>query len=124
VRISLRLEIEDAGGSGVRAVVQVQDVDPPQDLVDAGALWRRPAPPELSDAARQEGAMVALRGAARAWPPLERLLHSPVPDALEVRDEETDDLLGDAVDDLVAAGCAVHWPRDLKGVAEGRDHSG
>ncbi|MHC3393984.1 DEAD/DEAH box helicase [Streptomyces lavendulocolor] len=113
VQISLRLEIEDAGDSGVRAVVQVQDVDPPQDLVDAGALWRRPAPPGSSDAARQEGAMVALRGAARAWPPLERLLHSPVPDALEVRDEEVDDLLGDAVDDLVAAGCAVHWPRDL-----------
>lgn len=113
VQISLRLEIEDVGATGVRAVVQVQDVDPPQDLVDAGALWRRPAPPRSSDLARKEGTMVALRSAARAWPPLERLLDAPVPDALEVSGEEVDDLFGDAVDDLVAAGCAVHWPRDL-----------
>ncbi|MFD3959624.1 MULTISPECIES: DEAD/DEAH box helicase [Streptomyces] len=113
VQISLRLEIEDAGDTGVRAVVQVRDVDPPQDLVDAGALWRRPAPPGSSDAARQEGAMVALRGAARAWLPLRRLLEVPVPDALEVRAEEVDDLFGDAVNALAAAGCEVHWPRDL-----------
>ncbi|MFJ9574553.1 DEAD/DEAH box helicase [Streptomyces bacillaris] len=113
VQISLRLEIEDVGDTGVRAVVQVQDVDPPQDLVDAGALWRRPAPPGSSDLARKEGTMVALRSAARAWPPLERLLEAPVPDALEVSGDEVDDLFGDAVDDLVAAGCAVHWPRDL-----------
>ncbi|MER6116162.1 DEAD/DEAH box helicase [Streptomyces sp. NPDC001743] len=113
VQVSLRLEIEDADDTGVRAVVQVQDVDPPQDLVDASALWRRPAPPGSSDLARKEGTMVALRSAARAWPPLERLLDAPVPDALEVSGEEVDDLFGDAVDDLVAAGCAVHWPRDL-----------
>ncbi|WP_256726292.1 DEAD/DEAH box helicase [Streptomyces sp. MNU77] len=113
VQISLRLEIEDIGDTGVRAVVQVQDVDPPRDLVDAGALWRRPAPPGSSDAARKEGTLVALRGATRAWSPLERLLDAAVPDALEVRAEEVDDLFGDAVDDLIAAGCAVHWPRDL-----------
>ncbi|MFI6688050.1 DEAD/DEAH box helicase [Streptomyces sp. NPDC050485] len=113
VQISLRLEIEELGDTGVRAVVQVQDVDPPQDLVDAGALWRRPAPPGSPDAARQTGTLIALRGAARAWPPLEHLLEEAVPDALELSPEEVDDLLGDAVDDLVAAGCAVHWPRDL-----------
>lgn len=33
VQISLRLEIEDIGDTGVRAVVQVQDADPPHDLV-------------------------------------------------------------------------------------------
>ncbi|MEU9602528.1 DEAD/DEAH box helicase [Streptomyces sp. NPDC048109] len=113
VQVSLRLEIEDVGDTGVRAVVQVQDVDPPQDLVDAGALWRRPAPPGSSDLARKEGTMVALRSAARAWPPLERLLEAPAPDAPEVSGDEVDDLFGDAVDDLVTAGCAMHWPRDL-----------
>ncbi|MFE0777808.1 DEAD/DEAH box helicase [Streptomyces sp. NPDC058861] len=113
VRVSLRMQIGEEGTSGVRAVVQVQDVDPPQDLVDAGALWRRPAPPGSSDAARQMGAMVALRGAARAWPPLARLVQAGVPDALELDEAEVEELLGHAVGDLEAAGCEVHWPRDL-----------
>ncbi|MFK0142634.1 DEAD/DEAH box helicase [Streptomyces murinus] len=113
VRISLRMQIGEEGVSGVRAVVQVQDVDPPQDLVDAGALWRRPAPPGSADAARQMGAMVALRGAARAWDPLARLLRAAVPDVLELDETEVEDLLGQAVGDLEAAGCEVHWPRDL-----------
>ncbi|MEU8542979.1 DEAD/DEAH box helicase [Streptomyces sp. NPDC048717] len=113
VRVSLRMQIDEEGSSGVRAVVQVQDADPPQDLVDAGALWRRPAPPGSADAARQMGAMVALRGAARAWPPLARLLQAAVPDALELEEKEVENLLGEAAGGLEAAGCEVHWPRDL-----------
>ncbi|WP_394426469.1 DEAD/DEAH box helicase [Streptomyces sp. SGAir0957] len=113
VQISLRLQIADEGETGVRAILQVRDVEPPQDLVEAGVLWRRPAPAGSPDAARQMGTLVALRGAARAWPPLQRLLEVAVPDALDLSVEEVEDLLGDAVTDLTAAGCEVHWPRDL-----------
>ncbi|TGB08732.1 DEAD/DEAH box helicase [Streptomyces sp. MZ04] len=113
VQISLRLQIAEQGDTGVQAIVQVQDVEPPQDLMDAGSLWRRPAPAGSPDDARQMGTRVALRGAARAWPPLQRLLDAEVPDALELSVEEVEDLLGDAVTDLASAGCEVHWPRDL-----------
>ncbi|MEU9405496.1 DEAD/DEAH box helicase [Streptomyces sp. NPDC048291] len=114
VRISLRLDISEAGTSGVRAVVMVHDTAPPHDVVEAAHLWREPPVPGSSDAARQMGMMVALRSAARAWPPLVRLLdETTVPDALDLDVEDVEDLLGDAVPLLAEAGCEVHWPRDL-----------
>ncbi|RPF39110.1 hypothetical protein [Streptomyces sp. TLI_185] len=74
VQISLRLDISEAGTSGVRAVVMVHDTAPPHDVVEAARLWREPPLPGSADAARQMGMMVALRGAARAWPPLARMV--------------------------------------------------
>jgi len=114
VRVSLRVQLSEDGASGVRAVVMVHDVDPPHDLMDAAHLFSRSAPPGSRNDARQAGTLVALRGAARAWPPLARLLdETAVPDALELEVEEVGELLGDAVPRLVKAGCEVHWPRDL-----------
>ncbi|GAA3107738.1 hypothetical protein GCM10020254_62040 [Streptomyces goshikiensis] len=57
--------------------------------------------------------MLALRRAARIWPPLLRLLDQPVPDALALSDPELEDLLGAVAPRLAAAGVVVHWPREL-----------
>ncbi|MFE0517007.1 DEAD/DEAH box helicase, partial [Streptomyces sp. NPDC058964] len=56
---------------------------------------------------------VALRRAARAWPPLTPLLSAGVPDAVELADDEVAELLGDGTRALAAAGVDVHWPVEL-----------
>ncbi|MDG4865522.1 DEAD/DEAH box helicase, partial [Streptomyces sp. T-3] len=56
---------------------------------------------------------LALRRAARVWPPLERLGEQDIPDVLALSEGELYDLLGVAASRLGAAGVAVHWPRDL-----------
>ncbi|MYS74128.1 ATP-dependent helicase, partial [Streptomyces sp. SID5926] len=56
---------------------------------------------------------LAVRRAARVWPPLDRLTDQDVPDVLALSEEEVTDLLGVAAGRLAAAGVAVHWPRDL-----------
>ncbi|MEV5135816.1 DEAD/DEAH box helicase, partial [Streptomyces sp. NPDC053705] len=58
-------------------------------------------------------AVLALRRAARVWPPLERLLDQPVPDVLAVTEDELYELIGPAGARLAAAGVALHWPREL-----------
>ncbi|MGV9235623.1 DEAD/DEAH box helicase, partial [Streptomyces nigra] len=58
-------------------------------------------------------AALAVRRAARVWPPLDRLAEQDAPDVLALSDEELGDLLGVAATRLAAAGVAVHWPRDL-----------
>ncbi|MCF3964264.1 DEAD/DEAH box helicase, partial [Streptomyces fuscigenes] len=58
-------------------------------------------------------AMLALRRAARVWPPLGRLTEQDVPDAVALAEDELYDLLGPAAARLAAAGVAVHWPREL-----------
>ena len=58
-------------------------------------------------------ALLALRRAARAWPPLTPLLSAAVPDAVELADEEVTELLGAAARALAAAGVQVHWPKEL-----------
>ncbi|NUS79347.1 MAG: DEAD/DEAH box helicase, partial [Streptomyces sp.] len=58
-------------------------------------------------------ALLALRRAARAWPPLTPLLSATVPDAVELADDEITDLLTDGARALGAAGVDVHWPKAL-----------
>lgn len=58
-------------------------------------------------------AALAVRRAARVWPPLDRLSEQYVPDVLALSEDELSDLLGVAATRLGAAGVAVHWPRDL-----------
>ncbi|MEU5694539.1 DEAD/DEAH box helicase [Actinosynnema sp. NPDC020468] len=103
VRISLRVE----GLEEFRAVVQVHDLADPSLVVDAARLWAG-----ASRRTRSE-ATVAIRRAARAWPPLERLLDLPVPDEVPLLDSDVEDLLRDGAVRLAAAGVDVHWPRDL-----------
>jgi superfamily II DNA or RNA helicase len=120
VRISLRLDLSaydlfDDGGrvrSAGAAIVQVHSLADPTLVVDAAALWAGTADTAFGPRARVDGAL-AVRRAARVWPPLDRLTEQDVPGVLALSEEELGDLLGIAATRLAAAGVAVHWPRDL-----------
>ncbi|MDQ1015152.1 DEAD/DEAH box helicase [Streptomyces afghaniensis] len=122
VRISLRLDLsaydlfDDASDGGARsagaAVVQVHSLADPTLVADAAALWAGEADDAFGPRARVDAAL-AVRRAARVWPPLDRLCDQDVPDVLALTEEELSDLLGVAATRLAAAGVAVHWPRDL-----------
>ncbi len=122
VRISLRLDLSaydvfDAGEhDGTRAagaaVVQVHSLADPTLVADAAALWAGEADTAFGPRARVDAAL-AVRRAARVWPPLDRLADHDVPDVLALSEEELGDLLGVGATRLAAAGVAVHWPRDL-----------
>ncbi|MFF7853000.1 SNF2-related protein [Streptomyces sp. NPDC007904] len=127
VRISLRLDLsaydlfdrpgaEAGGGPGARAagaaIVQVHSLADPTLVADATALWAGEADGAFGPRARVDAAL-AVRRAARVWPPLDRLSDQDVPDVLALSEDELNDLLGVAATRLAAAGVAVHWPRDL-----------
>ncbi|MEV2247142.1 SNF2-related protein [Streptomyces sp. NPDC049970] len=135
VRISLRLDLsaydlfDTAGGSGqaededahgapaaarhaAAAVTQVHSLADPTYVTDAAALWSGAAGEPFGPRAKID-AVLALRRAARVWPPLERLLDQPVPDVLAVTEDELYELIGAAGARLAAAGVALHWPREL-----------
>ncbi|AQZ70410.1 ATP-dependent helicase [[Actinomadura] parvosata subsp. kistnae] len=118
VRLSLRVEADhlpdEATGQGAaefRAVVQLHSLADPSLVVDAADLWHG-RDPGFGARARIE-ATLAVRRAARAWPRLERLLDSAVPDELTLSDGDIGDLLAGAADRLAAAGVDVHWPKSL-----------
>ncbi|MET8406102.1 DEAD/DEAH box helicase [Streptomyces sp900116325] len=124
VRLSLRVEVtgltpahEDAGqgaGPSFRAVLQIHSVSDPTVVADAADVWAGTAPTaaEFGPRARMD-ALLALRRAARAWPPLTPLLSAAVPDSVEPADEEIAELLGSAARSLAATGVQVHWPKEL-----------
>ncbi|WP_432104807.1 DEAD/DEAH box helicase [Streptomyces sp. bgisy091] len=124
VRLSLRVDVlgldgpEGANGSGrapsFRVVLQIHSVRDPALVADAADVWagRSHAGAALGPQARMD-ALPALRRAARAWPPLGRLLSAAVPDAVEPDDEEIAELLGPAARALAATGVEVHWPKQL-----------
>ncbi|MFG2121008.1 DEAD/DEAH box helicase [Streptomyces sp. NPDC048710] len=122
VRISLRLDLSaydvfDAGAvEGARAagaaIVQVHSLADPTLVADAAALWAGDADAAFGPRARVDAAL-AVRRAARVWPPLDRLAEQETPDVLALSEEELGELLGVAASRLAAAGVAVHWPRDL-----------
>ncbi|WP_037861504.1 DEAD/DEAH box helicase [Streptomyces sp. NRRL S-340] len=128
VRISLRLDLAahdlfDAGPAGGAddteparragaAIVQVHSLADPTLVADAAALWAGEADTAFGPRARVDAAL-AVRRAARVWPPLDRLGEQDVPDVLALSEPEVSDLLGVAATRLAAAGVAVHWPRDL-----------
>ncbi|MFJ3209854.1 DEAD/DEAH box helicase [Streptomyces flaveolus] len=122
VRISLRLDLSaydlfdgdpsgGARGAGA-AVVQVHNLADPTLVTDAADLWSGAADAAFGPRARVDAAL-AVRRAARVWPPLDRLTEQDVPDVLSLSEDEVTDLLGVAAGRLAAAGVAVHWPRDL-----------
>ncbi|MCP3756652.1 DEAD/DEAH box helicase [Streptomyces sp. TBY4] len=127
VGISLRLDLSsfrlfDEAESGTEpgedprragaAVVQVHSLADPTLVTDAAMLWAGAAAAGFGPRARID-AVLALRRAARVWPPLLRLLDQPVPDVLALSDPELEDLLGRAATRLAEAGVLVHWPREL-----------
>ncbi|MFF2728492.1 DEAD/DEAH box helicase [Streptomyces sp. NPDC058008] len=136
VRVSLRLDLssydlfdpsaatggaagdEEAPGTpaasrhAAAAITQVHSLADPTYVTDAATLWSGGAGDPFGPRARID-AVLALRRAARVWPPLERLLDQPVPDVLAVTEDELYELIGPAGARLAAAGVALHWPREL-----------
>ncbi|MEV5612368.1 DEAD/DEAH box helicase [Streptomyces sp. NPDC052225] len=128
VRISLRLDLaqhqlfdgaeesESADDPGARragaAVVQVHSLADPTRVVDAARLWAGEADDHFGPRARID-AVLAVRRAVAAWPPLGRLLEQDVPDVLALAESELIDLLGPGAARLARAGVTVHWPREL-----------
>ncbi|GAA0669064.1 DEAD/DEAH box helicase [Streptomyces thermocarboxydovorans] len=103
-----------------RAVLQVHSVSDPTLVSDAADVWSTASSGTSGGtsggafgAAERRDALLALRRAARAWPPLAPLLSTTVPDAVELADEEVVDLLGEGARALAGAGVEVHWPKEL-----------
>ncbi|MEV5874719.1 DEAD/DEAH box helicase [Streptomyces sp. NPDC052101] len=122
VRLSLRVEVcglddaaqQDDAPVRFRAVLQVHGVSGGPDVLDAAALWSGTgAAPETVGPRARADALLALRGSARAWPPLTPLLSAAVPDSVDLADDEIADLLGEGTRALATAGVDVHWPKDL-----------
>ncbi|WP_405875322.1 SNF2-related protein [Streptomyces sp. NBC_00005] len=121
VRLSLRIEVpgladltQDAAAVPFRAVLQVHSVSDPALVADASAVWGGSGDRGggFGPRARMD-ALLALRRAARSWPPLTPLLSASVPDAVELADEEVTELLGQGARALAEAGVDVHWPKEL-----------
>ncbi|MER5178171.1 DEAD/DEAH box helicase [Streptomyces sp. NPDC002896] len=122
VRISLRVEVpglasatsDDDTAIAFRAVPQMHSVSDPTVVADAAEVWAATSSSTRSFGSRARmDALLALRRAARVWPPLAPLLSATVPDAVELADEEVTDLLGEGARRLAAAGVGVHWPKEL-----------
>ncbi|MFI8189456.1 SNF2-related protein [Streptomyces sp. NPDC085946] len=128
VRLSLRIEargLTDGAGDGadvtLRAVPQVHSVSDPALVADAADVWTGEPEAVFGPHARGD-ALLALRRAVRAWPPLAPLLASAVPDAVELADEEVAELLGRGARALAGAGIDVHWPKELvRGLTTGAE---
>jgi SNF2 family DNA or RNA helicase len=104
--VSLRVEM---AGDALTAVLQVHSTAEPGVVADAAAVWTGQA---LGHQERLD-AVLEVRRAAQAWPPLARLLELAVPDQLELSDDEVGDLLTGGEHALAAAGVPVHWPKEL-----------
>ncbi|PKW06247.1 Superfamily II DNA or RNA helicase, SNF2 family [Streptomyces sp. 1222.5] len=133
VRLSLRVEasgLDDTAGQDdarvrFRAVLQVHGTSGTADVVDAAVLWTGTASPDaevshdgsaspdaFAPRARAD-ALLALRRAARAWPPLTPLLSAAVPDAVDLAEDEITELLGAGASALASVGIDVRWPKEL-----------
>ena len=115
VTLSLRVEAheEELVAGSCRLVLQVHDEQDPLHLCDAASLWQDDASVHgFGDRARTHTSL-ALREAAAAWPPLERLLEQRVPDELALTTDELVSLLEDGVEALHRGGVDVLWPRSL-----------
>ncbi|MFE1906165.1 SNF2-related protein [Streptomyces gardneri] len=127
VRVSLRLDLsgyelfdiadtaagEESGAErqAAAAILQIHSLADPTLVIDALALWAGDGE-HFGPRARID-AVLALRRAARVWPPLSRLLERDVPDVLALTEDELYELLGPAAARLADAGVALHWPREL-----------
>ncbi|MFE0519730.1 SNF2-related protein [Streptomyces sp. NPDC058954] len=120
VRLSLRIEATgltdpapDDAAVTFRAVPQVHGVNDPGLVADAADMWDAAADTAKGFGPRARvDTLLALRRAARAWPPLAPLLAASVPDAVELADEEITELLSEGARALAAAGVDVHWPKE------------
>ncbi|MGW1391388.1 DEAD/DEAH box helicase [Streptomyces nigra] len=120
VRLSLRVEFASGAefdatfqsddAPSFRAVLQVHSVSDPTLVADAVEVWS--GSDGFEPRARMD-TLLALRRAARAWPPLSPLLSAAVPDAVDLADDEVTDLLREGTHRLSGIGVEVHWPKGL-----------
>ena len=115
VTLSLRVEAheEELVAGSCRLVLQVHDEQDPLHVCDAAALWNDPPSVHGFGDRSRTHTTLALRDAAAAWPPLERLLEQRVPDEMALTTDELVSLLEDGVEALHRSGVDVMWPRSL-----------
>ncbi len=119
VRLALRVEApaEVLEGGGVVVVLQAHDVDDDTHFTDADQLWLGPEGAQGHGFSRKARLSLgrALRAAAEAWPPLDRLQRMQVPDRMVLDSDELAHLLEHGLEALDAIGIDVFWPRGLRG---------
>jgi superfamily II DNA or RNA helicase len=116
-RLGLRLETSGAADAPtlIRAHVQLRSRAEPDDVVDAATVWADPATAVARVGPDADLDLLhALRRAAAAWPPLQRILDQPKPASIDLDDEAVADLLGAGAEDLARARVEVIWPADLR----------
>ena len=115
VRISLRVEAdeEELVAGAVRVVLQVHDEQDPLHVCDAAVLFAADHETHGFGERARTHAAIALRGAAEAWPALDRLLALRVPDEITLDTDELVSLLETGVAALGERGIDVLWPRAL-----------
>ena len=116
--IAMRLEPPTGDDGRFAGVIQLQSRRDPSLVVDAFDLWSAPEVVLERFGGAESALLLALRRAAKVWPPIGRLLDQPRPTWLGLRDEDVDELMGPVVEDLAAAGVHVLWPASLMETVE------
>ncbi len=121
VTLSLRIEApaERLEAGQVVVVPQLHDREDPTHLVDAEQLWLATGEDHGFARRARLSAGKALREAAAAWLPLDRLLQRQVPDRLVLGGDDLADLLEHGLGTLAGIGVDVFWPRGLRGELTG-----
>jgi len=116
VTLALRVEApEERLEAGQLVLVpQLHERDDPAHFADAEQLWLGTAADHGFARRARLLAGRALREAAGAWPPLDRLLQRQVPDRLVLGGDDLTDLLDHGLGALADAGVDVFWPRGLR----------
>ncbi|MCW2818742.1 MAG: box helicase [Marmoricola sp.] len=116
VRLALRVESPEEAlvDGGVVVVPVAHDVEDDAHFADAERLWLGDADEHGFSRRARVGLATALRAAAEAWGPLDRLLRLPVPDRITLDAAELTDLLDAGLGALDAVGVDVFWPRGLR----------
>ncbi len=114
VRLVLRIVAPEDADGAFAAVPQLRSVSDPGLVLDVDQLWQ--ASEDVlarfgTDA--EQDLLIALRRAARVFPPLTDALAGQTPQRLPLTDDELDVLLGAGTGELSAAGVEVLWPAEL-----------
>jgi len=96
------------------AIIQLTSRAESSLVVDAADLFQSPAAVLARFGGDAEIDLLrALRRGARAWEPLEPLLHERAPSGLELSEDLLAELLADGATLLQGTGIAVLWPREI-----------
>jgi superfamily II DNA or RNA helicase len=127
IDVSLRVELDTGEELGVeadgaadglppigQAVLQLGSKVDPSLVVDAADLYESPAAVIAAFGEDVEGELLrSLRRGARAWPPMDVLLHERAPIGLDLGADLLADLMTEGVTHLAEAGIAVTWPAGM-----------